>query len=126
MVQADVRQYDAGAQSTTTFGRVLCSVRNHHFIVDGPVQNDCPGEEVTPGELFLAAVATCGVELVQVIARDRNIPLQSARVKISGLLDRNNPVRPDLNLFNSVQLAFHLKGVTEEQGTQLVEAFQRR
>lgn len=126
MVQADVRQYDAGAQSTTAFGRVLCSVRNHHFIVDGPVQNDCPGEEVTPGELFLAAVATCGVELVQVIARERNIPLQSAKVRISGLLDRNNPVRPDLNLFNSVQLAFQLKGVTEEQGAQLVEAFQRR
>ncbi len=126
MVQADVRQYDAGAQSTTTFGRVLCSVRNHHFIVDGPVQNDCPGEEVTPGELFLAAVATCGVELVQVIARERNIPLQSARVTISGLLDRNNPVRPDLNLFNSVHLEFHLKGVTEEQGAQLVEAFKRR
>jgi uncharacterized OsmC-like protein len=68
MAQTDVRRYSAQARSTETFGRVLCSARDQHFVVDGPVQNGCPGEAVSPGELFLAGVATCAVELVQVIA----------------------------------------------------------
>ena len=45
------------------------------FVVDGPVQNGCPGEAITPGEIFLAGVA-CGVELLQVTARVQNVPLR--------------------------------------------------
>ena len=29
-----LRQYDISARSTDTFGRVLCTARDHHFIVD--------------------------------------------------------------------------------------------
>ena len=57
MAQSQIRSYKVDARSTDTFGRVLCTARNHHFIVDGPVQNGCPGEAVNPGELFLAGVA---------------------------------------------------------------------
>lgn len=106
MPESDIRQYAATATSTDTFGRVLCGVRNHHYIVDGPVQNGCPGEEVTPAELFLSAVASCGVELVQVLAKSSGIPLQKIGVQIQGQLDRSKPVRPDVSLFNSVQLHF--------------------
>ena|SRR6266542_8937 len=126
MAESDIRRYDVNAQSTETFGRVLCGCRNHHFVVDGPVQNGCPGEAVTPAELFLAGVAACGVELLEVIARERDVPLRSVRVAISGAMDRSKPVRPDLNLFNSVRLEFDLGGVTSEQGTDLVTAFKRR
>src|SRR2546429_2118603 len=69
MTDTDVREYAAQAASTDTFGRVLCSARNHHFVVDGPVQNGCPGEAINPAELFLSGVAACGVELVQVLAK---------------------------------------------------------
>src|SRR5919199_1853827 len=55
---ATLRRYVAHARSTDTFGRVLCSTRDQHFVVDGPVQNGCPGEAVTPGELFLSAAAS--------------------------------------------------------------------
>jgi uncharacterized OsmC-like protein len=126
MAQQEVRQYELQARSTETFGRVLCSARTHHFVVDGPVQNGCPGEAITPGELFLSGVAACGVELVQVLARAKQAPLQAATVTIRGVLDPNNPVRAELSLFNAVWLHFHLKGVTQEQGTQLIEAFKRR
>ena len=126
MAEADIRRYDVHAQSTETFGRVLCGCRNHHFVVDGPVQNGCPGEEVTPAEYFLAGIAACGVELVEVIAREKEVPLQSVRVAVSGAMDRSKPVRPDLNLFTSVRLEFDLAGVTSEQGTDLVTAFKRR
>jgi len=105
---------------------VLCSARTHHFVVDGPVQNGCLGEAITPGELFLSGVAACGVELVQVLARAQHVPLQAVTVAICGVLDPNKPVRPELSLFNAVWLHFHLKGVTQEQGAQLIEAFKRR
>jgi uncharacterized OsmC-like protein len=126
MAETDIRRYDVHAQSTDTFGRVLCGCRNHHFVVDGPVQNGCPGEAVTPAELFLAGVAACGVELLEVIAAENKVPLKSVRVAISGAMDRSRPVRPDVNLFNSVQIAFDLEGVTPDQGTDLVTAFKRR
>ena len=124
--QADVRTYLAHAGSTETFGRVLCSARNHHFVVDGPVQNGCPGEELTPAELFLSGVAACGVELVQVLAREQDVPLGAIHCSIEGIMDRGKPVRPDLTLFNTVRLNFQLHGVTEAQGLHLVDTFKGR
>ena len=126
MASTEVRRYAAQARSTDTFGRVLCSARTQHFVVDGPVQNGCPGEALSPAELFLAGVATCGVELVQVIARDENVPVQAVSTTIEALQDRSQPPRPDLSLFNRVRLEFHIKGVTQEQGAQLIESFKRR
>ena len=124
--QTDIREYVAHARSSETFGRVLCQARNHHFVVDGPVQNGCPGEEITPAEVFLSGVAACGVELVQVLARQQSVPLQALSVSITGMMDRSRPVRPDVTLFNSVRLTFELQGVSAEQGSALIEAFKRR
>ena len=126
MARTDVREYSVQTASTDTFGRVLTSARNHHFVVDGPVQNGCPGEEITPAELFLAGVACCGVELVQVLAQSKAIPLSGIAVDIQGSVDRSRPVRPDVTLFNSVRLHFRMQGITEEQGHDLVEAFKGR
>src|SRR3954454_14344882 len=97
---ADTREYEAYAKSTDTFGRVMCNSRNHFMVVDGPVQNGCPGEAITPSEMFLALVATCGVELGQVLAARQGLPLQSIEVGIYGVMDRSNPVRPDFTLFS--------------------------
>ena len=119
-------EYAVQAGSTGTYGRVLCSARNHHFVVDGPTQNGCPGEAITPVELFLASVAACGVELLQVIARKKKMPLEATSVEISGMIDRNNQVPSDLTLFNSIRLQFRLKGVTDEQAAKLIAAFQKR
>ena len=122
----NIRQYAAEAQSTDTFGRVICSARNHHFVIDGPVQNGCPGEAVTPPEAFLTGVAACGVELLQVIARELSLPIPTARVRIEGTIDRDHPVRPDVTLFNEVKLTFSVSGVTREQALDLVERFKKR
>jgi hypothetical protein len=97
----NIRQYEVEARSTDTFGRVLCSARTNHFIVDGPVQNGCPGEAMTPPEAFLAGVAACGIE-------------------------RNRPVRPDVTLFNEVRLRFDVRGVSQAQANDLVDRFKKR
>ena len=114
------------ARSTDVFGRVLCACREHHFVVDGPVHNGCPGEEVTPAELFLGGIAACGVELLEVFAREEGLPLETVRVEIDGELDPGSPLRPDLTLFNRVRLAFELRGVTRDEGERLVERFKGR
>lgn len=122
----EVRSYAVKAQSTETFGRVLCNARDQHFVVDGPVQNGCPGEAITPAELFLAGVGACGVELMHVIAKEESMPLQRVAVEIEGSMDRSRPVRQDVTVFNSVQIRFELTGVSEAQGTHLVDRFKKR
>ncbi|HJR41534.1 MAG TPA: OsmC family protein [Gemmatimonadaceae bacterium] len=123
---SSVREYQVRAQTTRTFGRVLTSARNHHVIVDGPIQNGCPGEELTPPELFLGSVAACGVELIQVIARDEQVPLSAVDVTVNGTVDRANQPRTDVTLFTSVHLDITLSGVDSARAATLVEGFKRR
>ena len=120
------REYAVDARSTSTFGRVLCSARTHHFIIDGPVANGCPGEELTPPEAFLSGVAACGVELVQVIAREQSIPVRDVAVSIQAIVDRSRPVRPDVTLFNRARLRFTLSGVSREHAGALIDQFKKR
>jgi uncharacterized OsmC-like protein len=126
MTQAEVRRYKTGARSTDTFGRVLVSARDQHLIVDGPVQNGCPGEAITPAELFLSGVAACGVELIQVLAKGLDVPLGGVSAAIEATQDPSAPVRPDVNLFNTVRISLELSGVTQAQGQDLVDRFKRR
>lgn len=121
-----IREATVTGRSTDTFGRVLCSARNHHFIVDGPVPNGCPGEAITPPEAFLAAVVACGVELSQVIAREDDIPVTGITATMYGKVDRGAPVRPDVTLFNEVRMTFRIDGCAPEQAGAIVEKFKKR
>lgn len=121
-----VRSYAVDARSTDVFGRVLWSCRDQHFVADGPVHNGCPGEAVTPAELFLAGIASCGVELVQVVARADETPVGSVRARISGEIDPEHPVREDVTVFTSVRLELELAGVDQTEAERLVEQFKRR
>jgi organic hydroperoxide reductase OsmC/OhrA len=121
-----IRSYDVDARSTDVFGRVLWTCRDQHFVADGPVQNGCPGEAVTPAELFLAGVATCGVELLQVIARGHDVELGAVSARISGEIDRERPVREDVTVFTSVRLDLEVEGVGQAEAERLVEQFKRR
>ncbi len=122
----EVRRYAVDARSTDVFGRVLCSARSHHFVVDGPVHNGCPGEELTPSELFLAGVVACGVELMQVIAREKGVPLRAVEVVGSGEIDPERPVREDVTVFNRVRLGFALTGPSRDDAELLVKLFKGR
>ncbi len=121
-----IREYEVRARSTDVFGRVLCNARDHHFIIDGPVQNGCPGEEVTPPEAYLAGVASCGVELVQVIAKAEGVPLRHVVATLTATVDRGNQPRTDFTIFNSVRLRFVLSGTDAARAAALVEGFKRR
>jgi uncharacterized OsmC-like protein len=123
---ASVRVYEAHAETTSTFGRVSCAVRQHHLTVDGPVQNGCPGEAPTPGELFLTAAAACGAEVVQVLARDAQVPLESVTVTARGTIDRERQPHIGVTVFSEVELTLRLRGPSPAQAGELVAGFQRR
>jgi len=121
-----VPDYVASATSTATFGRVVLSARSHHVVVDGPVTNGCPGEALTPAELFLGGVASCAAELVQVIARERGMPAPQVTAEVEGTIDRAHRVRDDVTVFESVVLRFGFAGVIASDAETLVEAFKGR
>ena len=121
-----VRTYEVHAETTPVFGRVSCAVRHNRLVVDGPVQSGCPGEAPTPGELFLTAAAACGAEVLQVLARDAQIPLEHVTVTVRGTIDREQQPRTDVTVFTSVELILRLRGPNPAQAAELVAGFQRR
>lgn len=121
-----IREYEVRAETTATFGRVLASARQHHFIVDGPVQNGCPGEALTPPELLMASIATCGAELVQVIAREEHAPVTSVAVTVRGSVDRSRQPRPDVTTLTTLRVDFTIGGADGARAAALVESFKRR
>ena len=126
MANGEIREYEAEARSTDAFGRVLCSARDQHFVIDGPVWNGCPGEALTPGEAFMAAIAACGVELVQVLAAADELAVGPVEVSIQGVVDRDRPVRDDVTVFNQVRMRFDVQGVSEDEARGLVEGVKAR
>jgi uncharacterized OsmC-like protein len=120
------RVYEARAETTSTFGRVAARVRQHTLTIDGPVQNGCPGEAPTPGELFLAAAAACGAEVLQVLARDGGVPLERVAVHVRGTIDRSEQPHAEVTVFSAVELMLHLYGPDAAQAAELVAGFQRR
>jgi uncharacterized OsmC-like protein len=123
---APIREYEVRARSTDVFGRVLCSAREHHFIVDGPAQNGCPGEELTPPEVFLSGIAACGVELIHVIAKEQARALGSVKAKVYAKLDRSKQSKPNVTVFNELRVEFELSGTDAASAEELVDAFTRR
>ena len=123
---SSIRSYEVHARTSPVFGRVLASARNHHFVIDGPVGNGCPGEAPTPPEIFLASVASCGAELIQVLARDEKVPLTGVEVTVTGSVDRGRQSRTDVTLFTQVRVDITLSGTDGAAAAALVEGFKRR
>jgi uncharacterized OsmC-like protein len=120
------RDYRVHARSTEVFGRVGCRARPHEIHNDGPVPNGCAGEELTPPEAFLAGVAACGVELIQVLGKQQGYENVHVDAQIHGHIDRDNPVRTDYTVFNAVSLDLRIRGVTHETAFELAEQFKKK
>ena len=120
------RHYEALATTSDTFGRVAATVRGHALVVDGPVRNGAPGEAPTPGELVLVAVASCAAEVLQVLARDSELPFETAAVTARGIIDLERQPHTGVTVFSEVTLEIVLRGPTEHEAAVLVAGFQRR
>lgn len=106
------------ARALDTFGRFLVSARQHHFISDTRSAAGGPGDAIQAGELLLAALASCGLGLVQKEAVERGAELGSAEVEVSFERDPEDRTR-----YAALRLAFVVSGVDAATATLLLEAF---
>jgi uncharacterized OsmC-like protein len=114
----DTIVHSARSASTFLLGRTLNSVRDHHYIIDG---NTEPKEEVTPVEMFLSAVSSCGIQWVEKFARDEGVALGQVFADIQGVRRADEPER-----FAYVTMAFQIAGPDQEIAQRYVEQFQAR
>lgn len=126
MATTEIREFAAQARSSDTAGRVLCQAREQHFVIDGPVWNGFPGEAMNPGEAFIAGISACAVELIQMFAAADELEIGKIDVQIKGLIDRENPLREDLTIFNELHTQIEIEDVTEDEAKSLAEHFAAR
>lgn len=105
-------------RTTGVPGRCVASARNQHVVVDLPAFHGGPNEAMTPGEAFLAGVASCGVLLVEHYGREAALPLRAVTASIEGVRKKSDP-----SSFVYVNLKLELTGVDEGRARGLVEKF---
>ena len=113
------RTFGVKSYSSGTFGRAISNVRNHHFVTD-----DVGGDEVGPAEYFFAGISACAVNMVEKIARQKEIPLQWMEVSINAMRDTEKEVQ-ERTVYDEVNVHFELWGVEEDQATELVNTWKR-
>jgi uncharacterized OsmC-like protein len=107
------------SSSSGTVGRA----HNHARGVRVPFDSSSrpQADALTNSEAFLAAVSSCGVTLIEMHARDTDVPLRSMDVTIEGVRAGGEP-----NRFAQVTMTFEIAGVTQAQAEALVETYRGR
>lgn len=113
----DVVTTEVISTSTHVPGRSLNQAGKHHLVIDSPSL----GEEIGSVDAFLAGISSCGVNVVELGAKELGIPLQRTEAKIEGVRPKADPSR-----FARIDLTFTLHGVTSDQATALVARYQQR
>ena len=103
--------------STSTVGRSLNTVGQHHFIIDSASLH----EEISSGDAFLAGISSCGVNVVEAAARETGVPLARTEVTIDGIRKRQDPT-----IFDRIEVQFTLVGPNQAEAEALVGIWQKR
>ena len=106
------------ATSTRTPGRYLLSARYNHFASDATDARGGLGEAIGAAELYLSALATCGLALITEAARRDNIDDSSFGAEASYSVDPSDKTR-----FEWVELIFTLPGLDPRLAEDLVASF---
>ena len=104
--------------SSGTIGRARNEVRGVSVVLDSSSRPQ--PDALTNSEAFLGSVSSCGVTLIEMHARETNVPLQRMTVTIEG---RRPPTQPR---FSAVTMTFEMAGVTQAQAESLVETYRQR
>jgi uncharacterized OsmC-like protein len=99
------------SSSSGILGRSLNQIGRHQLAIDSPQL----AEEITSGEAFLAGISSCGVNLVERVARETDTPLSHLHVTIEG-----RRARQRASDFAQISLHFLLTGPTQAQADELV------
>jgi len=109
----DLKVDSVQSVNTDTLGRTLNSARANHFVIDS---SSGPAEAVTSGEAFLAGISSCGVNVVNGAARQRQVPLQHVEVDIDGVRSAQNTAD-----FLRIDVRFRMDGPNAVQAEALVQ-----
>ena len=107
------------SSSSGTIGRAVSQSRNARLTLDSSSRPQA--DTLTNSEAFLAGVASCGVTLIEMHAREARIPLEALDVTIEGVRPAAEPAR-----FASITMRFELTGVTQAQAEELVGTYRGR
>ena len=102
------------SSSSGTPGRSLNSAGRHHFPIDSPHL----AEEITSADAFLAGISSCGVNLVERVAREQGVPVRRLAVTSEGARRRDRPAD-----FARIHMRFELVGPDQDQAEALVQRY---
>jgi uncharacterized OsmC-like protein len=108
-------RYAVRSQTTDLPGRTLNHARSNHWVIDSP---SGPNESTTTGESFMSGIASCGVSLVELHARQKELPFGSLAVSVDGI--RTEASWPD---FEKIDVHFEFAGVSSETASYLVNVW---
>jgi uncharacterized OsmC-like protein len=106
------------SSSSGAVGRAVSEVRGQRLVLDSSSRPQ--PDAFTNSEAFLAAISSCGVTLIEMHAREKNVPLTRATVTIEGVRSAAEPAR-----FASVTMRFELAGISAAEAESLVETYRR-
>lgn len=107
------------SSSGGTVGRAVSEVRGQRLVLDSSSRPQ--PDAFTNSEAFLAAIASCGVTLIEMHAREEQVPLARASVTIEGVRPAADPAR-----FARITMRFELAGVSPAEAESLVETYRSR
>jgi len=96
-------------------GRSVNEVRDHFFVVDDP----SIGVSMTPADHFIAGVAACAANHMELKAHKDGMPLRNLAVEIEARRDE-----ADTSVFLGIDIAVMFTGIDDRQAGELVASYQ--
>ncbi len=116
---SNVKVDSVRSSSSGIIGRAVSQSRNARLVLDSSSRPQ--DDTLTNSEAFLAGVASCGVTLIEMHAKETGVPLARMDVAIEGARTAEEP-----NRFASVTMRFQLAGVSQAQAEDLVATYRNR
>ena len=116
---SDVKVDSVRSSSSGTIGRAVSQSRDARLVLDSSSRPQA--DTMTNSEAFLAGVASCGVTLIEMHAKETAVPLARMDVAIEGMRTAQEP-----NRFSLVTMRFELAGVSQAQAEELVTTYRSR
>ena len=107
------------SSSSGTIGRAVSEARGQRLVLDSSSRPQ--QDALTNSEAFLAAIASCGVTLIEAYAQEKSVPVKRIDVTIEGARAVDEP-----NRFASIAMRFEVAGVSQGEAEHLVETYRSR
>ena len=115
---SNLKTDSARSESSGTVGRAVNRALGAQVVFDSSSRPQ--PDALTNSEAFLAAVSSCGVTLIEMHARETNVPIRRMEVSIEASRDQA------VTHYQSVHMCFAMAGVTQVQAEDLAAVYRSR